>query len=66
MFYRDNFSFIGGIVKDLLDGVCQMAKDLVSSVTGSGKDESEEAKEKRSKSSFYLDKITGTAGRALY
>ena len=52
-------------VKDLLDGVCQMAKDLVSSVTGSGKDESEEAKEKRSKSSFYLDKITGTAGRAL-
>ena len=26
---------------------------------------SEEAKEKRSKSSFYLDKITGTAGRAL-
>ena len=65
VFNSDNFSFIGGIVKDLLDGVCQMAKDLVSSVTGSGKDESEEAKEKRSKSSFYLDKITGTAGRAL-
>lgn len=65
VFNSDNFSFIGGVVKDLLDGVCQMAKDLVSSVTGSGKDESEEAKEKRSKSSFYLDKITGTAGRAL-
>ena len=65
VFNSDNFSFIGGIVKDLLDGVCQMAKDLVSSVTGSGKDESEEAKEKRSKSSFYLEKITGTAGRAL-
>ena len=65
VFNNDNFSFIGGIVKDLLDGVCQMAKDLVSSVTGSGKDESEEAKEKRSKSSFYLEKITGTAGRAL-
>ena len=65
VFNSDNFSFFGGIVKDLLDGVCQMAKDLVSSVTGSGKDESEEAKEKRSKSSFYLDKITGTAGRAL-
>lgn len=65
VFNSDNFSFIGGIVKDLLDGVCQMAKDLVSSVTGSGKDESEEAKEKRSKSSFYLEKLTGTAGRAL-
>lgn len=65
VFNSDNFSFIGGIVKDLLDGVCQMAKDLVSSVTGSGKDESEEAKEKRSKSSFYLEKIAGTAGRAL-
>lgn len=65
VFNSDNFSFFGGIVKDLLDGVCQMAKDLVSSVTGSGKDESEEAKEKRSKSSFYLEKITGTAGRAL-
>lgn len=65
VFNSDNFSFIGGVVKDLLDGVCQMAKDLVSSVTGSGKDESEEAKEKRSKSSFYLEKITGTAGRAL-
>lgn len=65
VFNSDNMSFLGGVVKDLMNGVCQMAKDLVSSLTSSGKDNSEEADKNREKGNLLLNKLEGTAGRAL-
>ena len=65
VFNKENFNFLGGMIKGLLDGVMQGAKDLLNTMFGNGKDNSQEAAEKRKKAGSILTRVKGTAGRAL-
>lgn len=65
VFNKENFNFLGGMIKGLLEGVMQGAKDFLNTCFGNGKDNSQEAAEKRKKAGSILTRVKGTAGRAL-
>ena len=65
VFNKENFNFLGGMIKGLLDGVMQGAKDLLNTMFGNKKDDSKAAADRRKQAGSVLDRVKGTAGRAL-